>query len=485
MESTENRPDVELQASPELPDKTPVAPPELPPRDDKPNIKPIYGMSTSLSTTFIFRQSEFYGMPRMSSQTNVYTNTSIDLQSIVAKLEDKDQFWLDVIECYNDAFVRRNNLPGLEEKLCNSIPTSLRGAVYAKVLQIKAVADKQTYSNLVKSAKAIKIDELDTPSDAAPTDSHDILRVLKYCISQSEHINLYESRRRAFEFIAGITPLLSKFTEFEDGEILALLFRFVDLYSRFSKDEMAYKGCRALEDVEKSHYLHIITQGIDMTNFFCRALGQFWKSDIDDILRVKMLDFIVFEGFDSLLRLLIAHFVRQGEKISSLDRDDLSDYLVNGDFLNSIDERTFKEMTSIEFPVIVYENEFHLMNANSISSNDQELINMKEVFDDLVHKKEDIISQLESLRKTHLEIQAQNEDFQKQLTEAQNERENLTKLQSSLQEQYARLTMKENLRNTVKANEDISKSNLELEQQISELEVSIEKKKAKLAKHGL
>lgn len=484
MDVKETEADTASQVLPDLPDK-PMAPPELPPRDDKPNIKPIYGMGTSLSTTFVFRQSEFYGMPRMSSPTNVYTNATFDLESIVAKLEDKDEFWLDVIECYSDAFVRRNNLPGLEEKLLNGIPVSLRGGVYAKVLQVKASADEQTYNSLSKTVKEAKNDQSDMPLGSVPVESHDILRVLEYCISQSEPINSYETRRKAFEFIAGIAPLLQGFSGLEDGEILAVLFRFVDLYSRFSKDEFAYKGCRALEDTEKSQYLQIVTQGIDMIEFFGRFLCQYWKTEIEDTLKVKMLDFIVFEGFDSLLRLVVAQFVSQSEKIISLNKDALSEYLLTGEFISSIDEATFAKMTSIEFPVIVYENEFHLMNANSISSNDQELLNMKEVKDDLIHKKTEIIAKLEGLRKTHLEIQTQNEDFEKQLDDAQNERERLTKLQSSLQEHYARLTMKENLRNTVKANEDISKSNMELEQQIIELEASIEKKRAKLAKHGL
>lgn len=42
--------------------------------------------------------------------------------------------------------------------------------------------------------------------------------------------------------------------------------------------------------------------------------------------------------------------------------------------------------------------------------------------------------------------------------------------------------MKENLKNTIKANEEFADRNRELEEQIAEIRASIEKKKAKLAK---
>ena len=56
------------------------------------------------------------------------------------------------------------------------------------------------------------------------------------------------------------------------------------------------------------------------------------------------------------------------------------------------------------------------------------------------------------------------------------------KRQAELQEKYQNLTMAENLSNTIKANQEFSQRNFELELQIKNLQNSIEEKNAKLAK---
>lgn len=459
-------------------------PPALPPREEKPNIKPIYGMSTSLSTTLIFRQSEAYGMPRLSSQTAVYTNNVLDLEALVASQEAPDEFWLDVIRNYNDAHVRRNNLPDLELRLLDGIPSSLRGAVYSKVLQVKNGVDKSTYASLVKSVDSLKQEDFEIPWAEHRKQSTEILRVFEYCLRESAPIQLQETRRKTFRAIAAIVPLLQKNSGFEDQNVLAILFRISELITRFSKDEFAYKGCRGLEDVAKEQYLHIVTQGINLESLFKSIIYRFFEEDLDEDTKMTVLDLIVFEGFDCLLRLVVALFTTKKVDILSTNRDDLADFIFSKDLLVSINKDTLAAMAKTEFPMIVYENEFHLMSANSISSNDQELVNLKEIHDDLVSRRSDIIETLEGLKKTHQEIQIQNEDYEKQLKAAQSEREKLIEIHTNLQNNYARLTMQENLRNTVKANEDISKSNLELEQQIKELEASVEKKKTKISKNS-
>lgn len=423
-------------------------------------------------------------MPRMSPQTSVYTTSPLDFDELVASLEEKDDYWLDVIGCYNDAFVRRNNIPDIEERILKGIPDSLRGAVYARVLQIKTSVDKGTYANLLKSASGAKTDDAEIPLDKVDEDAYELLRVFEFCIRESAPIAHQESRHRTYHFIAGLTPLLQKHSGLENHDVLSLLFRFAELYQRFPIDEFAYKGSRALEDVAKDQFLQIVTQGINIEELMKKFLAEFYVLLSDDAVKLKVLDFIVFEGFDSLIRLIVAQFVLQEREITAKNGTELAKYLLREGLFSSMDMQTLQEWIKIEFPLIVYENEYHLMNANAISSNDQELSNLKEVYDDLVTKKNEMIEKLSSLRKTHSEIQSQNDDFKDQLEKAEGERTKLTEMFSDLQERYSRLTMQENLQNTVKANEDISKSNSELELQINELEAAVEKKKAKLAKHA-
>lgn len=459
-------------------------PPALPPREDKPNIKPIYGLDTSLSTTLIFRQSEYYGMPRMSPQTAVYTTSTIDLELIVAAQEDKDEFWLNVIGCYNDAFIRRNNLPGLEQRIMNGIPDSLRGAIYLKVLQVRTGTEQNTYSSLVKTVESIKAENFELRIKDLPRDTQSLLYVFEHCLNEVSPIPSHDTRRKTYEFITTSAILLKQFSSLQDCDILALLFRLCELHSSLSKDAFTYKGLRALEDVTKEQFLHIVTQGIDLEKFFKNLILVAIKFPVDDATRMTMLDLIIFEGFDSLIRLVVAQMLLKKSEIMELNGDDLLNYIMTDAFCRSISKESVTKLTEVEFPLIVYENEYYIKIANPISSNDQELLNLKEVHEDLVNKKAEIIEKLESLRKTHQEIQSQNVDYEKKLSDAQREREGFQKEHSELQDQYARLTMQENLNNTVKANEDISKSNKELEQQIHELEAAVEKKKAKLAKYS-
>ena len=86
------------------------------------------------------------------------------------------------------------------------------------------------------------------------------------------------------------------------------------------------------------------------------------------------------------------------------------------------------------------------------------------------------------MQATHLEISNQSEEYTTNLNKAEAENKNLTKTEAELQEKYQQLTMAENLSNTIKANEEFSQRNEELEQQIVSLKKSVEEKKAKLTK---
>lgn len=455
--------------------------PKLPLKDDAPNIRPLYGLNTKLSTTLILRQCELYIMPRIASRTSIYTNGNLDLDEWVVALDNKDEFWVNVIRSYYDANLRSDNFNAIEEKILAGIPAGLRGSIYFRVLHVKTTVDKQTYSSLMKNVEILKVEDSEMPLDIGNKETHEVLRVFEHCVKESAPVKLQEARHKTFKFIAHVAPLLQSSCELEDNDVLALLFRIFELHSRFHKDEFAYKGCRSLEDVANDQFLHIGKQGINMEQFFEHTFSLCLGWPTTESIKVMMLDLLVFEGFDSLLRLVVAQAISHKERILASNGDDLLTYLY-GDFYASVDEGSFKMMTEVEFPLVKYENEFHLKTANSISSNDQEILNLREVFENLVTKRIHTIEKLISLRNTNQEILAQNDDYQIQLTDAQAKREQLIEEQAKLQSDYALLTMEENLENTVKANTDISNSNHELFDQILELEAMVGKKKAKLSK---
>lgn len=133
-------------------------------------------------------------------------------------------------------------------------------------------------------------------------------------------------------------------------------------------------------------------------------------------------------------------------------------------------------------PLITYENEYYLMEANSLSNNKNELRNLSEVHDDLLLKINNMKVQIEQLQSTHTEISQQSEEYNIDLTEAEVKRKALLEEKERLQKRYEHLTMKENLANTIKANEEFSQRNVELQQQLEALKKSIEEKKHKIAK---
>ena len=114
-------------------------------------------------------------------------------------------------------------------------------------------------------------------------------------------------------------------------------------------------------------------------------------------------------------------------------------------------EFDFKEVLAEEPLLIQYENEFYLINANSMSNNSNELTNLKEVNDELVVKINDLKRKIDSLQATHSEISDQSEQYTKDLSEAEIENQKLLKRQAELQEKYQNLTMAENLSNTIKS----------------------------------
>ena len=249
-----------------------------------------------------------------------------------------------------------------------------------------------------------------------------------------------------------------------------------------NKDEFFYKISRSLEEELFDTFKHISVQGINLNNLYRNIAVQFFNSELLDLhVCLQILDFVVFEGFDFILRLIISLFSSNKSKILELEGDDLLRFLASPEFLTGVGV-DFADTLTQEPKIIQYENEFYLINANSLSNNSNELTNLKEINDELVIKINELRRKIDSLQATHLEISNQSEEYTTNLNKAEAENKNLTKTEAELQEKYQQLTMAENLSNTIKANEEFSQRNEELEQQIVSLKKSVEEKKAKLTK---
>lgn len=210
---------------------------------------------------------------------------------------------------------------------------------------------------------------------------------------------------------------------------------------------------------------------------------QFFQDQItDSSIRLEVLDYFVFEGFDFIIRLILSIFAERSSKIVLMEGSELNKYLNDDATFFSEYVVDFEQVLSFQPDLIKFENEYHLLHANSLNNNSNELINLKEINEDLRIKINDLSTQLKDLSTTHHEILDQSESFKEQLKVAQDERSKLEFTRDEIKNKYELLTMKDNVRNTKRANADFSKRSGELEAQIKQIKESIEKKKAKLEK---
>lgn len=428
----------------------------------------------------MIRQSELYSFPGMNMHADVFSSTPVNLSSRIENC-GAGSIWPAIVADYSDEFIRQGRVPEVEEEILVGIPGQLRPLVYLKTLQVKSNMDTTSYSSLLKKAKisALKEHAALIQSLGLPDELKEIMQVFDFCIR--EVVVDKSEELLPSNFVIGISPLVAGLAELSKPEILALLFKFNALFARLFKDEFFYKASRTLEDVVSEVFVHISKQGIDLTTFYKSVLFSLFVSVEDTEVLMRILDFVVFEGFDYYHRLIGAAFKENQEKLLGIDGDELNEFICS-ELLGSISQKTLTLSVGIEPSFIKYENEFHLMNANQMSGNHQELSNLKEANDDLVLKISELKQKTESLTKTQTEILGQGDEYSQKLQAAQEKKSELTGVAHTLQERYAHLTMKENLSNTIKANKDISRGNAELESQIAELQKQVAKRKAQLDK---
>lgn len=488
VDSAAEKISIETEASKKLPDLPPAA---------NANQRISFDLNDSVSQISAVRQWELYTSLQLNETSDLFVNNSIGQNTIRSKLnelevEDGDtntKFWIDIVNDYTNLILLNKKINKLEEKVLAGVPLNIRYLVYLKTLLVRQkLNSRETFSSLLTKSRQLR----DEYIESLNVDSRvkEVLIVFNYYINEMTNSKFEIESEESLEvmqfpisrFIINVCILLGTFPDASQEDVLYLLLKFNKLYTCLNKDEFFYKVSRSLEEDLPDIFKHISVQGINLNSLFRGILVQLFSSELlDEEICLRVLDFVVFEGFDFVLRLILYMFRRNLEKIKELDGDALLEFLSCPEFVSEV-QFDFKEVLAEEPLVIQYENEFYLINANSMNNNSNELTNLKEVNDELEVKINDLRRKIDSLQATHYEISDQSEQYTKDLSEAEIENQKLLKRQAELQEKYQNLTMAENLSNTIKANQEFSQRNFELEQQIKNLQKSIEEKNAKLAK---
>lgn len=458
-----------------------------------------FELNDSVSQISAVRQCDIYNSAQSNETSDLFINHNLGQNTIRSKLDsiepdsdEKTKYWIGIIEDYSNQFLRNKEMRQLEQEVLKGIPDSIRYYVYLKTMVLRQkLNSKESFAGLLTKARQSRDEYIENLN--VESKGREVLMVLNYYINEitnskaeiestTEEVHEDLVQVPVSRFAINVCGLISTLPDISQEDVFYLLLKFNRIFSNLNKDEFFYKISRSLEEELFDTFKHISVQGINLNNLYRNIAVQFFNSELLDLhVCLQILDFVVFEGFDFILRLIISLFSSNKSKILELEGDDLLRFLASPEFLTGVGV-DFADTLTQEPKIIQYENEFYLINANSLSNNSNELTNLKEINDELVIKINELRRKIDSLQATHLEISNQSEEYTTNLNKAEAENKNLTKTEAELQEKYQQLTMAENLSNTIKANEEFSQRNEELEQQIVSLKKSVEEKKAKLTK---
>lgn len=447
-----------------------------------------YNLTSTAATMLFQRQANLFRSPGMNLSSDVYTSNSVDIADKIDSL-CKSTIWLELVEDFNNDFVTQGRAQEVEQAILEGLPENMRAAVYLKVANVISSMEHKSYISMLKKARSSLPEETKALllGTGFPEELQEILVALSFCLSASaNNTNSTNSDDKPDflpnSFVLHLSAVIYGIPKLNDQETLALLLKFDRLYGRLHRDEFYYKLSRTIEDVSGDVFLHMAKQGINIHEVTKMLLHSIFSVLAETEVLTTIVDFILFEGLDYFLRLFGAVFLEQKDDLLSLEGDELNSYLWSTTVLQKITTDTLRVSTEVEPKMVKYENEFHLMSANAISGNYNELSNLKEANDDLKFKIMEFKAKSQNLKVTQKEILEQSSDYNRRVEEAIRKKEQLSGEVGQLQEKYANLTMRENLRNTIQANKDISRGNQELEEQIAELEAKVAATRAKLEK---
>ncbi|KAI5968426.1 hypothetical protein KGF57_000120 [Candida theae] len=389
------------------------------------------------------------------------------------------QFWNKILRDYSNQWVTRHEVDKVETEILKGIPSEYRAPVYLKTLQVRyKFTQNNTFDELLR--QSTKLREETVSKLSKEQEVVELVSLVLVVLEGSEASASFANDVAITRYLVSCAELLAVVPNFSREQRFFVLFKLYKSYSLVKQEEFVYKINRALED-KLGSFKHLVSQGVNLSAYYKKLVpeliyGMFGREEAS----FRIFDLIVFEGFDFLLRLIAWAFLKNDNKLASLSGDELLTFMQSQEFLSEpID---FGKILKLELPLITYENEFYLMEANSLSNNTNELRNLSEVHDELLLKIDSMKVQIKELQSTHTEISQQSEEYNENLMDAEVKRKDLIAEKERLQKKYEHLTMKENLANTIKANEEFSQRNVELQHQIEALKKSIGDKKHRLSK---
>lgn len=487
------------------------------------------------------RQLELYNLPIMNESSDIFAVKSLSAEMIQEKLgklfsesenesdndnykddvdkpvdNDKDDakskgddFWKQVLLDDEKTVGRLSHGDELIQHLIKGIPNSSRAVVYLKIFRVRYQLTKDRYNNLLKKAEKVEISdsikeqiEDSKIRDAVKVFSYYITEVLSSNINKLDIINNNNSNDseilssnvtelsmlliQRFGHILGSIPGTADFLQLED--VMYVFLKLNKLISNLNLSELIYEINRSLEDIDLECMLHISKQGIQLSQMIKQEIHNFFgRSNIDNNVLVQILDLIVFYGFSVLCQVFGYLFKCNSESILQKSGDELAHFLFSEEFYSVINTTTkdklFQSITEIEPSIIKFENEYYLIYMNSLNNNNNELINAKEINEELNKTINQLTSEIDNLTSTHDEILSQRATFEEELDKNQAKHDELLAKFTDLQTKFNQLTMKENLNNTNEANKEFSERNNELQAQVDQMKDTIRAKEEKLAKY--
>ena len=328
-------------------------PPALPPRDTSnsppppdgineltplaeflPNAKMLhsglpYAASDPMAVINTLRQAELVeaqvisGASDIFAAQNGYDTFAKQLATVKQEHHDTlmdDKFWYDLIDDTHSTLLKNKNAHKLEEQIVKGVPEYLRGLVYLKTLNVRYKFNKDHYNALLKRADGSEsvrsqsqfFRNLDLPERIV-----NVLKVYTYYSCeiitnrtiQTEALHSENTRSSLpTSYVIHTLKSISEIPGLEDEEILFVLVKLDKLYVQTLKDELFYKINRALEESENELFVHINKQGILFNAFYNEFLSKLYNSEGNKNWHMKLLDFIVFEGVDFLIRVVMYIF---------------------------------------------------------------------------------------------------------------------------------------------------------------------------------
>ena len=444
--------------------------------------------SNGLFKRLFEKQTESYKSHNINEVSDIFAVKSFGEGQIKTKLDSLNGFDNEENKFFIEFLLSDTvSISELESGLIKGIPSCLRGLVYLKQFTVNYQIAEERYTNLLnKSVRHTGLPFKDKIEELSLTpEVKDSLRVYNYYIHEiaSADQEFITTGGNAIDFIFRVATIFDNIPNLSREEVLYLFIKLNKLIINTEVEEYYYKVKRSLEDLVPEVFLHISKQGINLNDILRRKTFCLFNNDNDSNDNdLRILDFIIFQGFDFLINLFVYLFQEESGFILSKEGTELNNYLLGDQSL--ISKFSIENVVTITPDLIKYENEYYLIHVNSISNNGHELLKSKEINHALKREVEDLNHQLDNLNTSHHEVLSQTQEFEFMIQEAQNKYEKLSDQHNKIKAQFDALSMKSNLDNTIKANKEFSQRNHELEEQIKAYKKSVEDKSAKLAKYS-